>query len=571
MGEERNVNILGINYYFHDSTACLLIDGKIEVAIEEERLNRRKHTREFPEKAIALCLKSAGLTPADVDAVAVSIKPNKNLPQRVAYGLRHAPSAGPFFTFEFGHWVLKQADFRRWYRKTWPSGGPKVHFVPHHMAHAVGSFLASPFDDAAIISIDGSGEWSTSFLGEGRGSRVRMFSESFFPDSLGSFYEAVTQYCGFIPNTDEGKTMGLAPFGDPAVFGDAVDRLASVDDEGRIHIDLGMFSYQFWGPRRFNDRFVEAFGPPRAGFHAPIEDHHKDVAAAFQQTLEDRALEMCRYLRQRSSSRYLVIAGGVALNSVMNGRILREAGFDDIYVMPAAGDNGTALGAALHVENVVLKRPRRDVHDDPYLGNSYTDAYIEKLIRSSKLTASKHDDIAGAVAQLLADGKIVGWFQGRMEIGPRALGNRSILADPTLPHMKDKINAEVKHREPFRPFAPSVLVEETATYFDITTESPFMLRVCQVRPEMQARLPAITHVDGSARLHTVSRAVNPLYHDLISKFGRLSGVPVVLNTSFNVQGEPIIESPEQALRCFATTGLDAVAMGSWLVEKSGAF
>ncbi|HZK05967.1 MAG TPA: carbamoyltransferase C-terminal domain-containing protein [Actinomycetaceae bacterium] len=563
--------ILGINHYFHDSTACLLVDGKIAVAIEEERLNRRKHTREFPERAIRLCLSEAGLTPADVDAVAVSIKPDKNLPQRLAYGIRNAPNAVSFFTFEFGHWALKQTDFRRWYRKTWPSGGPKVHFVPHHMAHAVGSFLASPFDDAAILSIDGAGEWSTSFLGEGRGTRVRMFSESFFPDSLGSFYEVPTQYCGFIPNTDEGKTMGLASFGDPDRFGDIVDRLVTVDEEGRIHIDLEMFNYQFWGPDRFNDRFVETFGPARAGFHAPIEKHHEDVAAAFQQTLEERALEMCAHLRRQSRSRYLVISGGVALNSVMNGRILREAGFDDIYVMPAAGDNGTALGAALYVDSTVMGNPRRHVHDDPYLGTAYTDDYIEKLITTSKLTASKHEDIAGTVAQLLADGKIVGWFQGRMEIGPRALGNRSILADPTLPHMKDKINAEVKHRESFRPFAPSVIAEATGTYFDITTESPFMLRVCDVLPDMRERLPAITHVDGTARLHTVKKDVNPLYHDVISRFGQLSGVPVVLNTSFNVQGEPIVESPEQALRCFATTGLDAVAMGSWLVEKGSAF
>ena len=292
-----------------------------------------------------------------------------------------------------------------------------------------------------------------------------------------------------------------------------------------------------------------------------------NVAAAFQSALEEKALELCAVLREKTTSRHLIIAGGVALNSVMNGRIVQEADFDDIYVMPAAGDNGTAIGAAMYVYNVVLQQPRVAVHDDPYLGTAYSDEYIADLIRSSKLRAERHDDIAAVVARMLADGRIVGWFQGRMEIGPRALGNRSILANPTLHDMKDRVNAEVKHREAFRPFAPSVRAEAADTYFDVTGESPFMLKVCPVRPEMRDRLPAITHVDGTARLHTVRRETNPLYYDLIGKFGELTGTPVVLNTSFNVMGEPIVESPEQAMRCFFTTGLDALAMGSYLITK----
>ena len=560
------MNILGLNYYFHDSTACLLVDGRITVAIEEERLSREKHTRAFPQEAIERCLSIAGLSPKDIDGVAVSIKPSKDWAAKVVYGLSHARNAKPFVMHELLGGYRRQRSLWRWYRSVWPQNGPKVYFVPHHTAHAHGTFLASPYESAAILSLDGSGEWATAFLGEGRGTQVRRFSESFFPNSLGSYYEAATQFCGFRPNYDEGKTMGLAPFGDPEVYADTVRRMATVDGDGAISIDLSYFDFQFWGGRRYSPKFLGAFGSPREG--KEFEANHENVAAAFQVVLEERALELCAVLRKRTKSRYLIIAGGVALNSVMNGRIVQEAGFDDIYVMPAAGDNGTALGAALYVYNSVLGQPRVYVHEDPYLGTSYSDDYIGKLLSECKLAAAKHEDIASVAARLVADGMIVGWFQGRMEIGPRALGNRTILANPILPHMKDKINAEVKHREPFRPFAPSVLVEAKDKYFDVIGDSPFMLKVAPVRPEMRDHLPAITHVDGSARLHTVEKRINPLYHDVIREFGELTGTPVVLNTSFNVMGEPIVESPEHAIRCYASTGLDALAMGSFLITKS---
>ena len=453
------MNILGINYYFHDSTACVVADGRIVAAIEEERITRNKHTDAFPWQAIGRCLSIAGLSPNSIDAVAVSIKPSKNWAAKTVYGLAHLPSARPFVAHELGSGLVRQNRFRKWYRSTWPNEGPRVFFVPHHAAHAAGSFLASPYEDAAILSLDGSGEWATSFLGEGHGTQVTRFAENYFPNSLGSFYEAATQFCGFRPNYDEGKTMGLAPFGDPEVYGDTVRRLARVDANGAIKIDLSFFDYQFWGSRRCSPKFYSAFGEPRKG--PEFEDNHKNVAAAFQTVLEECALDLCEVLRKRTQSKHLVIAGGVALNSVMNGRILREAGFDDIYVMPAAGDNGTAIGAALYAHSVLLNQPRPHVHDDPYLGTEYSDDYIGKLISDCKLVGEKCDDIVSVAARLIAEGSIVGWFQGRMEIGPRALGNRSILANPTLPYMKDKINAEVKHREAFRPFAPSVQVEAT--------------------------------------------------------------------------------------------------------------
>lgn len=557
------MNVLGINYFYHDSTACLVVDGRIAVAIEEERLTRDKHTTKFPRQAIARCLAEMDMAPADIDAIAVSIKPLKDWPAKVAYAIARPRFIKGFAANEIGAGMLKQFHLRSWYRETWPEGGPTIHFVPHHTAHAVGTFLVSPYDAAAILSLDGAGEWATSFLGEGRGTTVTRVAESYFPNSMGVFYEAPTEFCGFKANYDEGKTMGLAPFGDSDVHRAEVEKLLSVQPDGTIKLDTSYFG--FHGARRCAPKFTAAFGEPRKG--TAFEDHHKNVAAAFQTVLEDRALELCAILRQKTTSPNLIIAGGVALNSVMNGRIVQEAGFDDIYVMPAAGDNGTAIGAAMYVYNVVLGQPRVAVHDDPYLGTSYTDEYIADLIRASKLEAQRHDDIASAVARLLADGRIVGWFQGRMEIGPRALGNRSILANPTLSDMKDRVNAEVKHREAFRPFAPSVQVEATDRYFDVIGESPFMLKVCPVKPEMREVLPAITHVDGTARLHTVRRETNPLYYDLIGKFGELTGTPVVLNTSFNVMGEPIVESPEQAMRCFFTTGIDALAMGSYLITK----
>ena len=313
------------------------------------------------------------------------------------------------------------------------------------------------------------------------------------------------------------------------------------------------------------EKYLATFGKPRTG--KLIEQHHEDVAAAAQGTLEEAVLQMCRILENTAQTDYLVISGGVALNSVMNGRILRETRFKDLYVMPAAGDNGTSIGAAFYVFNQLLGNKQRYLHNDPYLGTEYSNEDIEKILIECKLPYSRSQDICSETASLLHQNKIVGWFQGKMEIGPRALGNRSILADPTNPGMKDKINAEVKHREAYRPFAPSAIVEESKTYFDIEVETPFMLKVCQVRKQYQTRLPAITHVDGSARLQTVNREINPRYHKLISEFGKLAGIPVVLNTSFNIMGEPIVESPIQAIRCFYSTGLDVLAIGDFIVTK----
>lgn len=564
------MNILGINYYFHDSTACVVVNGRLRVAIEEERLTRQKHTGAFPVNAIRRCLEISGLDPRDIDAVAVSIQPALYRGVKAGYALKNITRAKPFIRHELLRGRSKQFAFWSWYNQTWPDPAkrPQIHWVPHHLAHIAGSFYVSPYDKAALLSLDGSGEWATSFVGYGEGNAVTCYNQSYFPHSLGSFYETVTEFCGFRPNYDEGKTMGLAAFGDPDVYYSQVSEMVHVTEQNSIKVDLSRFGYQFWSQPNYNDRFVHVFGRPRRNGE-PFEKRHEDVAAAFQRVLEENALRICRNLKEKTQARHLVVAGGVALNSVMNGRIVRESGFEDLYVMPAAGDNGTAIGAAYHVLHGIHGAPRDFVHDNPYVGTTYSQKEIDEVMRDCKLNPVRvePEKLADETARLLHEGNIIGWFQGAMEIGPRALGNRSILADPTRKDMKDKINAEVKHREAFRPFAPSVPAEAMKEYFVSEVEAPFMLKVCDVRPDKRDAVPAITHVDGTARMQTVRKETNPLYHALLTEFGRRSGVPVLLNTSFNVMGEPIVESPYDAVRCFISTGLDKLVIGNCIIGK----
>jgi carbamoyltransferase len=559
------MNILGINYTFHDSTACLVQDGRLTVALEEERLTRQKHTNAFPVHALTRCLDIAGLTPQQIDHVAVSIRPGLDWTKKLFYGLKRGVKLNPFS-------LLKQRALRAWFDVTFTAGPrPKLHFVPHHLSHAVGSFMVSPYESAALLSVDASGEWATTFKGVGRANTYECFGQDYFPMSLGSVYAAATQFCGFRPNYDEGKTMGLAPLGDPDNFGEAVSKIFWVNDNMSLGVDLSYFNYPFYrGEQGCGKKFYAAFGQPRKpGREAGFKQHHLDVAAAFQKHLEECLLSIARKLHARTREDYLVFSGGIALNSVANGRMVRESGFKDLYVMPAAGDNGTAIGAAFYVYNHILGNPRTYVHDDPYMGTEYPDPVIRKILEECKLEHQVLPEgaLETKAAELLQRGYILGWFQGRMEIGPRALGNRSILANPTLPGMKDKINAEVKHREAFRPFAPSCPLEDAPKFFEQNVADPFMLKVCNVRPEQRAVLPAITHVDGTARLQTVHPDTNPRYYRLLKAFEKLSGVPVLLNTSFNVMGEPIVESPIDAIHCFFSTGLDYLVLGDHLLGK----
>jgi carbamoyltransferase len=564
------MNILGINHYFHDTSACLVKNGELVAAVEEERLTREKHTTAFPVQAVALCLRLGGIDPQEVDHVAVSVDPTHKWNAKLAYAARHFQHAQSFMKSELKVFVARKRSLDAFMSETWPDPArrPTLHHVQHHLSHVGGSFFVSHYHEAALLGMDGSGEWATSLLGHGRGDSIDIHQQSWFPMSLGSFYEAVTDWVGFRPNFDEGKTMGLAPYGDPAPFYRRVASLVRVEPDGEIWLDLDHFNHQFHGIKRYSDRFVDTFGPPRKHDRdAPFESHHKDVAASFQRVLEDRVLAMCQILHRRTRCKHLVIAGGVALNSVMNGRIIREGPFEDLYVMPGAGDNGTSIGAAYYALTALLGHPRAFVHDDPYVGNEYSDAELRAAIESSGLKAERHDAIEEVAAELLARGRMLGWFQARMEFGPRALGSRSILANPMLPDMKAALNARVKHREAFRPFAPACPQEVAADFFETRVPDPFMLKVCYVRPEARARLPAITHVDGSARLQTVEQKHHPRFHRLLIEFGMRTGIPVLLNTSFNVMGEPIIEHPIQAIRCFFSTGLDELVLGNYVVRK----
>jgi carbamoyltransferase len=564
------MNILGINYIYHDSTACVVKDGELVVSLEEERLSREKHTNVFPERAIMRCLEIAGLAAEDIDHIATSFKPDMERPKKIAYALRLGRKTRKFSFEELKFALLATRRFRLWFDATFSKDKkPKIHFVPHHLSHVVGSFLVSPYESAALLSLDGWGEWATTFKGVGRGTTVQRFDQDFFPYSLGAVYEAPTDFCGFRYNYDEGKTMGLAPLGNPDTFSKTVEKIFWVNEDMSIGVDLSYFDFKHYGAR-CSKKFYETFGQPRQKTKAArFEQHHLDVAAAFQKQLEECVLKIARQLHERTQEDYLVIAGGVALNSVANGRLVRESGFKDVYVMPAAGDNGTAIGAAYYVYNSILGQPRTYVHDNPYVGTEYENATIQKMLEECKLEHRYLPDgqLETVTADLLQSGQIIGWFQGRMEIGPRALGNRSILADPTLPDMKDKINAQVKHREAFRPFAPACPIEDTPQYFEQHVADPFMLKVCRVRPEKQDVIPAVTHVDGTARLQTVHQETNPRFHRLLKEFEKISGVPVLLNTSFNVMGEPIVESPQDAIRCFFTTGLDYLVLGNYIVGK----
>ena len=563
------MNILGVNFAYHDSTACIVKDGKLVVALEEERFTRQKHTNTFPEKAIKRCMELAGIEPEDIDHIAFSIHPRLNWPKKAAYSIRLGRRMKTFVLSEIMGSIFKQRLINDWLNRTFiAENKPQIHFVPHHLSHVVGSFFVSPYEHAALLSVDGWGEWASTFKGIGKGNTFQCFAQDFFPFSLGVVYEEATRFCGFRGNYDEGKTMGLAPLGNPETFGKIVEKLFWVNDDMSIGIDLSYFDARYYS-FSVGKKFRETFGEPRETKTAKFEQRHLDVAAAFQKHLEECMLKMARLLHERTQEDYLVIAGGVTLNSVANGRLVRESGFKDLYVMPAAGDNGTAIGAAFYVYNSVLGQPRIYIHDNPFVGTEYANYDIQKLLDEFKLKYHYVPDgeLEATTAKLLHGGNIVGWFQGRMEIGPRALGNRSILANPTLPDMKDKINAQVKHREAFRPFAPACPIEDTPRFFEQNVADPFMLKVCRVLPDKQAVIPAVTHVDGTARLQTVHRETNPRFHQLLKEFEKLSGVPVLLNTSFNVMGEPIVESPVDALRCFFTTGLDYLILGNYVVGK----
>jgi carbamoyltransferase len=555
-------DILGVNCFSHDTSACLLRDGRIVAFVEEERFNRERHTKRFPDNAIAFCLEQAGLGPNDLDVVAFAHRPGLDFARGALDALRRgSPKRLAVQAAVDANLARKELAFRR----RWGFRGKVVH-VGHHDAHAAAAFYASPFDEAAVLTLDRGGDFLSTTLQHGRGTRLRELASVRNPDSLGEVYTALTWYLGFAPNADEGKVMGLAPYGQDKLV-EELSALVRRTPDGLFRVDLEQFAYQReagWLSRRF----IERYGPHRVP-ESELTELHENLAYAVQDLIEEAALHVARSLRQRSGSRNLCLGGGVALNSVMNARLLGEAGFEHVFIQPAASDAGNALGAALWLWHHRLGRPRAEPMEHAFWGPEFGAQAYQRALERRGLRAERVADAPAEAARLLADSRIVGWFQGRAEVGPRALGARSILADPRRADMKDVVNARVKRREAFRPFAPSVLHERGPQWFGRYYPNPFMLLVLPVLPERRERIPAVTHVDGSARLQTVTEAFNRPFHRLIAEFERRTGVPVVLNTSFNLRGEPIVLRPEEAVEDFLSSDMDALFLGDLLVRKPG--
>ncbi|MEX1115356.1 MAG: carbamoyltransferase [Akkermansiaceae bacterium] len=587
-------HILGISAYYHDSAAALLSDGHIVAAAQEERFSRRKNDERFPRNAVAFCLKQAGLTEAELNAVVFYDKPIIKFTRMLESYLAVAPGGWLTFPRALPGWLGEKLNLPYTLRYEIPGLRPEapVLFTEHHQAHAASAFFPSPFEEAAVLTVDGVGEWATTTLGHGRGHEIEILKELRFPHSLGLLYSAFTAYCGFRINSGEYKLMGLAPYGEPRFVNVIYDHLVDVKDDGSLHLNLEYFHF-LRGLRMTNAKFDRLFGGPSRRPETPVEQRHMDVARSIQTVTEEIMLKLARHARDETGMKNLCMAGGVALNCVANGKILREKIFERIWIQPAAGDAGGALGAALAVWHMHKEHPQARVIVQPdsmrgaFLGPEFADDEIEAVLSAHQAVYRKLDKevLLDEVADLLAGQKIVGWVQGRMEFGPRALGHRSILGDPRSPQMQSVLNLKVKFRESFRPFAPAVLRERAAEFFELGEESPYMLFVAPVHPDqrletptaasgfdrlkqLRSRLPAITHVDDSARVQTVTADQNPVFHALLKRFEAKTGCPVLMNTSFNVRGEPVVCTPDDAYRCFVNTEMDYLAIGNFLLERA---
>jgi carbamoyltransferase len=554
--------ILGLNCFSHDTSAALLVDGRVVAIGEEERFNRQVHTRAFPDGAIEFCLRQAGLQMSDLTAVAVAQRPLVDLGRGVRDAVtRVAPKRLAAQVYTDAALLAKE----RYFRRRWGYRGRLVH-VGHHEAHAASAFFSSPFDQAAVLTLDRGGDYLSTTMSIGEGDRLRNVWSTRNPHSLGEVYTALTWFLGFRPNSDEGKVMGLAPYGTDRYVPEFRDFLR-LRAEGRFEVNFRWFGYQR-DRTLVSRRFRRRYGQPRPP-ESELTQRDKDLAFAVQALIEDAGLHVARELRRRSPSSNLCLAGGVALNSVMNYRLLTEAGFDEAFIQPAASDAGNALGAALWVHHQVLGQPRDWQMTHPFWGPSFEDHALVGALRDAGLDFREVADPVAEAARLVAGGNVVGWFQGRAEIGPRALGARSILADPRKAESRDIVNERVKRREWFRPFAPSILHERGPDYFVGYRPNHFMLLVEPIRADRREEIPAVTHVDGSGRLQSVTEEFNADYHRLIREFDRLTGVPVVLNTSFNVRGEPIVNLPAQAVADFVGSEMDALVMGRYVTLKPG--
>ena len=591
------MRILGISAFYHDSAAALIDDGRIVAAAQEERFSRKKHDSRFPVHALRYCLTEGGLGLRDVDKVVFYDKPFLKFERLLETYLTFAPRGIKSFAMAIPLWLreklfLKDLLYKDFHKIDGDGGWNKqLLFSEHHLSHAASAFFPSPFEEAVILTMDGVGEWATTSAAIGKGSNLEVFKEIHFPHSLGLLYSAMTYYTGFKVNSGEYKVMGLAPYGEPKYADMIFKHLMDVKADGSFRLDLSYFNY-CTGLTMTNGKFDELFGGPPRKPDQLLTQRHMDLAASIQAVTEEVMLRLTRSLRKETGIRNLCLAGGVALNCVANGKILRDGHFDQIYIQPAAGDAGGALGAALvgyHMQMGQKRSVNGDAMRGSYLGPVYSQSDIEERLRRSgaKFDVLGDSELIATCAEDLSQGKALGWFQGRMEFGPRALGNRSILGDPRSPTMQKTLNLKVKYRESFRPFAPSVLRERVSDWFEISGDSPYMLLVADVvksrRREMtieekqlfgidklnipRSEIPAVTHVDYSARVQTVHKDTNPRYHALLSAFERKTGCPVLVNTSFNVRGEPIVGVPEDAFRCFMGTELDVLAVGNCYLRK----
>jgi carbamoyltransferase len=592
------MHILGVSAFYHDSAAALIDDGRIMAAAQEERFTRKKHDPAFPHHAIAYCLEEAKVTADEIDHVVFYDKPFLKFERLLETYIALAPRGFRSFQMSIPLWLreklfqknLLRDEFRKF---SADFDKRRLLFCEHHLSHAASAFFPSPFERAAVLTMDGVGEWATTSVAMGDGHRLEIFQEIHFPHSLGLLYSALTYYTGFKVNSGEYKVMGLAPYGQPKYAQLILDNLIDLKPDGSFRLDMSYFDYAT-GFTMTNARFVALFGEPVRGPEQLLTSFHMDVAASIQAVLDESVLRLTRNLARQTGSRNLCLAGGVALNCVANGKVLRDGSFENIWIQPAAGDAGGALGAALAAFHIFKDQPRKAVSGDAmsgsYLGPGFAQEDIERRLTAAgaRFTVLDEDAMIRTTAQALSEQKAVGWFQGRMEFGPRSLGARSILGDPRSPEMQKTLNLKVKYRESFRPFAPAVLREDVAQWFELDSDSPYMLIVADVEsgkrramsPDQQAlfgidklnvarsEIPAVTHVDYSARVQTVHRETNPLFHKLLGAFKAMTGCPVLVNTSFNVRGEPIVCTPEDAFRCFMGNELDLLVVGTAVLHKA---
>ncbi len=562
--------VLGISAFFHDSSACIIKDGKLIAAAEEERFTRKKHDSGFPYNAITYCLEEAGITINSIDYIAFYEKPLLKFERILSQFLDSFPKGFSAFNETVPKWLNEKLRLRSIIKKKLKYGG-KLVFVEHHLSHAASSYLMSPFNEAVLLTLDGVGEWASATYGYARGNNLIIDKEIHFPHSIGLLYSAITAYLGFTVNNSEYKVMGLAAYGEPKYY-DKLKTLIDIKEDGSFALNMDYFVYNY-KMSMFSKKFHQEFGSPRKG-NSELTQYHKDIASSMQKLLENILFIILNNLNKKYKCDNICMVGGVALNSVANGKILKNTPFKRIFIQPAAGDGGGSVGAAAYTYYSLLENKRDFVMTNAYLGPHFSDEEIKYFLDKNRIKYTTYDDekkLIKSVAKLIYNNYVVGWFQGRMEFGPRALGGRSILANPCNPKMQDILNLKVKHREQFRPFAPVICIENTKEYFECDKEIPlttdFMLMVYPIKKEKQKLIPTVVHVDGSGRLQTIRRKENPLYHDLIKEFGKLSKVPILVNTSFNIRGEPIVCTPYDAYRCMMGTGIDYLAIGEFLIKR----